>query len=162
MRSTLSLIVLVLLSSCGGGDPADFTGSYSLNLTNRENGCGFDNWTEGQMSSNIAVTVTQDGAEVQASAEGLVGLFLDLVLGAHVFAGDADGNDVVLELFGTRSVVQGNCSYTLNAVLDGELDGDILVGEIRYQSQTNGSPDCGSIEGCVSRQDFNGARPPSE
>ena len=48
----------------------------------------------------------------------------------------------------------------LNGVIDASLKGDVLQGEIDYRGVTNKNPDCGSLEGCLSFQDFNGTRPP--
>ena len=40
------------------------------------------------------------------------------------------------------------------------MDGDVLVGEIRYTLATNDNPDCAAYEGCVTHQALNGTRPP--
>ncbi|HEU0029592.1 MAG TPA: hypothetical protein VFQ53_03090 [Kofleriaceae bacterium] len=96
-----------------------------------------------------------------ASIEGVAGLFLDAAFGGHVYTGDVDGNDVSLELFGTRSQTMNSCSFTYNSVIDATSSGDTLTGRIEYRAATNGSPDCAAIEGCVSFQDFNGTRPPT-
>ena len=53
-----------------------------------------------------------------------------------------------------------NCTYTYNADLGGKLSGDAISGTIDYTPKTNGSPDCSSIEGCTSTQNFSGTRPP--
>lgn len=153
MAATLAL----LGASCGGD--VDPTGDFSISVTNRENGCGFDNWTEGNTATGIPVTITEDG-EVRAEVGGAAGVFLGVVLGSNIFTGSVDGDQLDLTLFGTTSATQGNCTYTINAVLDGTLDGDVLTGDIRYTAATNDNPDCSTIEGCVSRQQFNGTRPP--
>ena len=75
--------------------------------------------------------------------------------------GDVDGNDFVLELFGTPSQNSGNCTFTYNSVIDGAISGDTLTGRIEYRAATNGNPDCAAITGCVSFQEFNGTRPPA-
>ena len=93
------LLALLLLSTCivaCGSDPADFEGDYSINITNRENGCEFDDWQEGNTASNIGVVVTQDGDQVTATVEGVTGAFLGLVLGDNVF--EANLADVVNRL----------------------------------------------------------------
>jgi hypothetical protein len=159
-RLPLASTALVLTLAACSSSPADVAGSYSVNVTSRDNGCSLQNWTVGQMSSNIPVTITQDGSDVTASVTGLTGTYLDVVLGSHDFTGTIDGNDLDLTLYGTRSGTMGNCTYTYNAVLTGTLDVDTLTGQIQYQAKTNGNPDCGTLEGCASVQDFNGARPP--
>ncbi|MBT8496164.1 MAG: hypothetical protein KJO07_24175 [Deltaproteobacteria bacterium] len=160
MRIAATIIALCALVGCDD-DPADFEGNFTIAVTSRDNGCNFDNWMEGDTASNIQMTITQEGAEVTATIEGLVGAYLNLVLGDNEFNGDADGNDVVLTLFGTNSATEGNCTYTVNGVVDGELNGDVLEGQLRYEAATNGNPDCAALEGCASVQDFNGTRPPS-
>jgi hypothetical protein len=153
-----SVLLLGLLAGCG--DSADLSGSYTVSVTNRENGCELDNWTEGNQASNIAVVITQEGDEAQADVEGVTGGVLDLWLGSSVFAGTVDGEDFVLTIFGQNSFTEGNCSFTFNAELDGSIDGDFISGDIRYIAKTNNNPDCTALEGCVTRQSFNGSRPP--
>lgn len=47
-----------MMALLGGCEPANVAGNYSVNVTNRENGCGFQNWTVGDTASNIAFTIT--------------------------------------------------------------------------------------------------------
>lgn len=159
MRTTAGfLLVLGLLAGCG--DSADLTGTYTVSVTNRENGCMLDNWSEGDQASNIEVVITQEGDEVQADVQGVTGGVLDIWLGSSVFTGVVDGEDFVLTIFGENSFNEGNCSFTFNAELDGSIDGDFITGDIRYIAATNNNPDCASLEGCATRQSFNGSRPP--
>jgi hypothetical protein len=153
------LVSLILFAACGGGD-ANVEGDFTVAVTNRDNGCMFENWVIGESSSGIPVTIAQDGTDVAASIEGGVGAFFDLVLGAHVYTGTVNGNDLFLELFGTRGQQMGNCSFTYNSIIDGSISGDTLTGRIEYTAKTNGNPDCAALEGCVTFQDFNGTRPP--
>jgi hypothetical protein len=164
---TLGLLsaTMLLAGACGGdSDSVHFAGDYSLSLTNRENGCAFMNWVEGDTEVGVPVTMTQAEGEVEVTAtvNGAAGLYLDVVIGARVFTGEADGSRVSLDLFGTNSLTMGNCTYTVNGHMEGTLDGDLLTGEITYSTATNGSPECGVLEGCESRQEFNGTRPPSD
>jgi hypothetical protein len=162
MNRIRSISVLWLAAvGCGDAEPVDVTGSYSVSVTNGDNGCEFANWTVGATATGIPVTITQDGEEATASVEAGVGLYLGLLLGSSDFTGTVDGQDLDLTLFGTNDFDQGSCSYTVNADLDAELDGDVLTGRIRYETNTNGSPDCGEKEGCSSEQEFNGTRPPT-
>ncbi len=156
-----SLIVAggLAAASCGS-DPADVAGTYSVNVANRANGCEFADW-DGGTASNIPVTITQDGESATASVSGLTGAYLDLVLGGHDFIGTVDGDQLELTLVGERSQSEGNCTWTFDAIIDAEIDGDVLTGEIRYESRTNGGPDCGTLTGCASVQELNGARPPT-
>ncbi|HTM19446.1 MAG TPA: hypothetical protein VL172_03025 [Kofleriaceae bacterium] len=160
-----SLVIAFLTAACGGGEPADVAGDYTIALTNQDNGCGFANWTEGNTSTGVPVVIGQgegDAAdEATATVNGAAGIYLDAVLGARVYTGSVDGSHLDLTLHGTNSATQAQCTYTVNSTIDADLDGDVLRGEILYHTSTNGSPDCGTLEGCESRQDFNGTRPPT-
>jgi len=153
------LAALLLLAGCTGSD-ADVAGDYTVALTNRDNGCMLANWTVGDSTTGVAVTVTQAGSDVTASVEAGAGFVLDVALGSHVYTGTVDGSHVFLELFGTRNQQSGNCSYTFNSDIDAILAGDTLTGKIEYRAATNGNPDCAAFDNCVSFQDFNGTRPP--
>lgn len=151
----------LILPACGS-DPANVAGEYSLALTSRENGCNLENWVEGTTASNIPLTITQDGSNATAIVSGPVwAAFLDLWLGSHTFQGKVSESRVRLTLWGVTSFHEGNCTYTLNCTLDAGLNGDLLTGNILYQAATNDNPDCGSLEGCTSRQEFNATRPPT-
>ena len=147
------------LAACGGD--ADVTGDYSVAVTNGANGCDLANWTEGSSAQNISVQITQDGDSVSADVGGATRVVLDLWLGGHVFTGTVDGDDLSLRLTGSNAQSSGNCAYTYDAVLDATVDGDTLTGTIRYEAQTNGGTDCGTLTGCATVQDFNGTRPPT-
>lgn len=155
----LGWAALLAMAACGGSD-VDAAGDYTINVTNRENGCGFDNWTEGETASGIPLAITQSDGEISGEVGGGAGVFLGVVLGSNIFEGQVSGDEIDMTLFGTTSVTEGNCTYTVNAIFDGQLDGDVMTGEIRYTSATNDNPDCADVEGCVSRQELNGARPP--
>lgn len=159
MRASALLVLIPLVAGCSD-DPADIEGDYSVAVTNGDNGCALDNWTEGESAQNIAVTITQDGDSASAEVGGITGGVLDLWLGGRVFTGTVDGNDLNLTLTGDNSLSEGNCAYTFDAVLDGSIAGDVITGEIRYEAQTNGGTDCGALTGCATVQAFNGTRPP--
>lgn len=152
-------MILVAATTACGSD-ADVAGDYTIALTNRDNGCQFANWTEGETASSIPVVITQDGSNVTATVNGGAGIVLDLALGSRVYNGDVDGDDVFLELFGTRAQQSGDCTFTYNSVIDASIAGDVLTGRIEYRAATNDNPGCAAIEGCLSFQDFNGTRPP--
>jgi hypothetical protein len=156
---TISTILAAALGGCGS-EPADVAGNYSVAVTNGANGCDFANWTEGETTANIPVLVTQEGTQVTAEVQGIVGGLLLLWLGASVYVGEIDGNSLELTLYGSNSTAVGNCTYTINSTMTAEFDKDVLRGQIHYRSATNGNPDCAGIEGCVTVQEFNGNRPP--
>ena len=164
MRYPAACVALIALLAACGSDPADVAGQYSLSLTNRDNGCNFANWTVDETASNIPITMTQsteDMSMATAVVGGAAGVYLDVLLGSRTYTGDVDGSSLLLTLFGQTTGMDGNCTFTVNSVIDAQLDGDVLSGEIRYEKATNGNPDCAASEGCASRQDFNGTRPPS-
>ncbi|MBN1608459.1 MAG: hypothetical protein JW940_17640 [Polyangiaceae bacterium] len=174
VRSRLGLLFCGVLTAvapgCGGDDddasPAggSVEGEYTAAITNRTNGCGFDDWSEGESTSGIRLSVTEDDGDVRGEVTGQgAALVLTIVLGAdgNVLEGTASGGQVELERLGTTAFHEGNCTYTLNATLTGTVDGDVIQGSIRYTAATNDNPDCAALEGCTSRQDFNGTRPPT-
>lgn len=160
-RISCIAIGIAALAGCGGSDPADVHGDYTIAVTNRTNGCDLTNWTEGNTASGIAVEITQNGGSASAEVMGTVGGLLDVWLGSRIFTGSVDGSHLDLRLTGETTFATGECDYTMDAVIDGDLDGDVLTGEIRYEAQTDGDPDCGDLTGCTSIQEFNGTRPPT-
>ena len=149
----------VTLGACSD-DPADLAGEYSANLTARDNGCNLAGWTAGNTATAIPVTITQTGSTASADIGGISRIALDLALGGHIFTGDVDISSFELKLVGTQALMNGNCAYTLNAELDGKLNGDSISGRLNFTAKTNGNPDCAVLETCVSYQEFTGSRPP--
>ncbi|MBP6628614.1 MAG: hypothetical protein KBG28_19405 [Kofleriaceae bacterium] len=164
MKLPLTWCVLLTLGpglvGCGG-DPVDAAGAYTANVTNRDNGCNLANWQVGNSAAGIGITITQSGAGVTATVDGVAGGLLSLALGSNVFTGEVDGSHLAMVIVGTRAQTTGNCTFTYDADLEADLDGDVLTGTLSYRAATNDQSDCAPIEGCVSRQDFNGARPPT-
>jgi hypothetical protein len=154
-------IVWLAVGLAGCGDPANVAGNYSISITNRDNGCNLANWTVGEQSTGIPITITQQASDATATIMGLAGLAIGGLTGSNVYTGSVDGNELTLEVFGTRSQTSGNCTFTYNSTINGEIDGDTLQGEVDYRAATNGNPDCAPFEGCRSFQQFNGTRPPS-
>jgi hypothetical protein len=159
--ASVALCVLVLAACGGDGDaPADATGEYTIALTSGANGCNFENWEEGASTTGIQLVMAEVETGITGTVGGLPALFLDLLQGSHVFAGDVSGNNLLLELFGTKEQVQDGCTHFVNSTLDAELNGDILIGTLTYTIADNGSPECAALAGCESIQNFNGTRPP--
>lgn len=159
-------LAFALLACAGGlftascGSPADVAGDYTISVTNEDNGCNLQNFTEGASSSNIPATIDQANSDVHITVTGLVGDYLDAVLGSNEWDGDISGDSIHATLFGTRSATMNGCSFTFNAEMDANVDGDAITGTIAYTPNTNDSPDCDPIKDCESTQDFNGTRPP--
>jgi hypothetical protein len=163
MNGFMWLGFVVALTACSS-TPANVAGSYTVGVTNRTNGCNFANWTEGQMSSGIPITITQaetsSGTTASAKVTGVTGAYFDVVFGTSVFAGPVDGDHLDLKLMGTSAKTTGNCTYTYDGEILATASGDTLSGQIKYTPATNGHTDCATIEGCVTYQDFSGSRPP--
>lgn len=152
-------LIVAWVAACGGD--ANVEGDYSISITNRDNGCMFGNWNVGDTAAGIPVVIDQTESQVTATVEGLAGVSLGINFGSNVYEGDVDGDDIFLELFGSRAQSQGNCAFTYNSVIDASINGDVLNGRIEYRTATNGNPDCAELQNCVSFQDFNGTRPPT-
>ncbi|MGE0549781.1 MAG: hypothetical protein AB7O24_20955 [Kofleriaceae bacterium] len=148
------------LVGCGSSEPANVEGMYTIAVTNRDNGCNFADWTVGESTPGIGVVINQEGADVSATLQGGVGLFLNFALGSDTYSGTIDGNDLDLVLYGNRNATMGNCTYSYNSEIHATADGDTLEGRVDYVAVGNGNPDCASIDSCVTFQDFNGTRPP--
>lgn len=157
MKRFLGLALLAL--GCGG-DPVDAEGTWTLSGTNRTNDCMIPNWTVGETFSNVTLVVTQSGEAANADVTGGGGFYLDVLLGGDdIFTGTVDGDELDLARQGTRSMTQGNCTYTYNAQLLMAVDGDVMTGRINYRSAHNNNSDCAAIT-CLSYQDLTGTRPP--
>ncbi|MFN0251839.1 MAG: hypothetical protein ACKV2T_33490 [Kofleriaceae bacterium] len=154
---------LLVATACGTDDPANVEGNFTVAITNRDNGCNFGNYTVGDTSSNIAVAIAQEGEEVSATVMGGTGVVLNLLLGSNVFSGDIGGSQLDLDLFGTRPQMQNTCTFTYNAKIVGDIERDTIEGRVEYRAATTtpNNPDCASIQGCLTFQEFNGTRPPT-
>lgn len=160
MRSHFLIALALVALGLGGCAPADVAGNYTVAATNGENGCMVDSWTEGESSTNIPVTITQDGGDVSIVVDGIVGGFLNLGIGSNQFAGDVAGDRVSATLIGDNSYREGECAFTYTVDLDATVTGDVIEGSLEYRPVTNGHPDCGVLETCRNEQLFNGTRPP--
>jgi len=153
------LILLAVLGACGG-DPVDAEGTYSLNVTNRDNGCNFQNWEIGKSETGIKVVINQEGEKINADVMDATRVVLDFLLGSHVYNGTIDGDELDMQILGTRSFNMGNCTLTIDSDLQATINGDVLTGRINYHYHGNGNSDCGPYHGCTSYQEMNGTRPP--
>jgi hypothetical protein len=141
--------------------PANVAGSYTVDITDEANGCGFADFDQGSSASDIPVSITQSSSSVTITVMGLAAITLDTGLGTAVFAGTVSGDTFNATIVGDKTFGSGGCAYTLNAAIEGSLDGDAISGTIDYTSLTNSSSACGSITGCETTQDYSGTRPPS-
>jgi hypothetical protein len=138
--------------------PVDFTGTYNVTLIDGANACGFANWTDGQATTNITVNITQDATAAQADVQGLVGLYLDVVAGTHIFVGTVSGDAFESTLIG-KQTTQGSCSYHVNSELKLTISGNTVNGTITYTPLTNADPSCAALNQCSNVQTVSGTRP---
>lgn len=163
MRALLSLVSLLLVAAaCGSTDvpTADVSGKYTLSFTKKTNGCAFANWTAGETTQGVVLSVVQNGNAVTGTVEGLAAGALDLVLGTHVFSGTILGSTADLQANGARAASQATCAYTVDAHVTMTLTGNTVNGTLLYTPKTNASADCGVLNSCSSTQDLAGSRPP--
>jgi hypothetical protein len=153
---------VVLLAACSGGGAADFSGDYTITVSNGTNDCQFQNWGT-QPTSGITVTITQDPsnmANAQLTFTGAWGLYFDIVVGTHIFSGaKVSGDQLDATVLGTKTITQGSCGYTINSRVQLTLTGNTVNGTITYTPATNGDPSCGVLSSCTSSQTISGARP---
>jgi hypothetical protein len=158
----LALLGFVVIAGVGcSSDPAQVAGTYTVGVTNRDNGCNFGNWTVGAMSSGVTVAITQSGSTATANVTGAIGTYFDFAFGTSMFTGPVDDDQLDLKLMGTRAQTSGNCTFTYDGEITATANGDVLTGRIDYTPATNGHTDCAAVMGCVTYQDFNGTRPPT-
>lgn len=161
LRKSLVLFTPVWLAGCSSEEEftADVSGNYTVAVTNRTSTCAFMDWVEGKESSGIGFAITQDDEALHATVDGAAAIFFNLALGSVEFDGAVKRSSFELINYGSRSQMQGNCTFTYNATVAGELNGDAISGTITYAPATNDSPDCASVT-CEAYQDFSGTRPP--
>ncbi|GAB4197151.1 MAG: hypothetical protein OHK0013_05010 [Sandaracinaceae bacterium] len=148
-----------LLASCSS-TPVDAAGNWSVNVTNGANGCMLANWTVGQMTAGIPLTITQSGTTITAEVGGTTGSAADLFLGSRRLTGSVDGNRLDARLVG-RAGSMGGCAYTPVIDLTATVTGDTMMGNLIWSFDTNTNPDCAMYATCESIQAMNGSRPPT-
>lgn len=167
-RARISVPAIVsasLLAACSGSDSpppspaADFSGKYSVSITNGSNDCHYANWQVGHATQNIPFVITESGTNASGQVQGLANLLFGL-LGIGTLQGTVTGSTASLTAVGTTSLKQGACAYFVRATLDMTLSGDTINGTLTYRDETNKSPDCGQLETCTSQQNLAGSRPP--
>ena len=141
-----------------GEPPADVAGEYVVSLTNGASNCTTVNWMEGQMTTGVMFTIRQDGSAVTAEAGGDAAVYFVLLTGSNKFAGTVHGNAFTLIDHGPTVSQSGNCSYTLDAIVEGTLEGDTITGTLTYSPVVGDDPDCAQYA-CAAVQDYTGVRP---
>jgi len=152
-----------VVAACSGGGAADFRGAYTVTVTDGANACGFGGWTDGQSNTGITVNISQDTTNMsvaQLDFTGLTQIWLDYVVGMHTFSGaQVSGDHLEVTVLGTKTAVQGACSYSVDSHLRITLTGNTINGTIDYTPRTNGDASCGALNACTNTQTVSGARP---
>lgn len=171
----LLLTPALALSGCGGDaskgsggaggtgpaeSPADLAGDYTVALVNHENTCPDvpDTW-EGGMTEGVPFSIEQKGVKLTAETMGASALAFIVRTGSNAFAGEIHGSHFVLVDHGTKLDMYGDCSYTLDVIVEGDLDGDTISGTVTYKPVIDGSSACADYD-CAAVQGFSGTRPP--
>lgn len=141
--------------------PDNVAGDYLVDLTSGENTCMTmdDTWMTGAMTNDVEFVITQKGVNIEATPMGPPAIGILLLTGSTEFTGEIHGSHFVLTNHGTKLYTYGTCSYTIDAVVEGDLDGDAIVGTLTYAPAIGDNPDCGDYE-CAAEQEFVGDRPP--
>ena len=159
MRSTIPLALVAAVAACSGNDggvpPADVAGSYTLTVTDGQNGCNVQNFTTNASQTGIGVAITQDGSNVSATVTSASGLVLMFSAG-DTLAGTIEGSEASLSSSSSR--MQGNCAYSTTATANMKFLGNQVQGTILYTDTGNGSADCGVLQQCTSTQTMSGSR----
>lgn len=164
MRRGISIALVALVGALGGtaacGD-SNVAGNYTAALINGPDGCSIG-WNEDQQVT-ATFTVTQSDSDITLTVTDLVSsVFVASLVGGGGFTGEVDGDTVEVARTSTLTPTRsGNCEFTYNAKIIGDVDGDSMKGRVEYRAATNGHVDCGSRTSCLSRQDFNASRPPT-
>jgi len=155
--------LLVLAAGCDAvfldrRDNVDVVGDYSLTVTNRENGCMFENWQEDQ-TNVLEVAILQETNNVTATVGGTIGLLVEAIAGSKVFTGTVDEDTLELGLVGTQVHDSKDCMLTIDYAIRATLDGDLLSGELRSHARPlEMTAACEVRVGCTSLQIFYGQR----
>ncbi|HTQ46576.1 MAG TPA: hypothetical protein VMI75_27675 [Polyangiaceae bacterium] len=154
----LAFVALFACGSSSNGPPANVAGTYTVSVTNGQNGCMVGTFTPGAMTAGVTVQVTQNGTQVSADVMGLAGVYLTAGVGSSTLVGQINGSTA--NLTASANHTTGMCAYTTTATANMTFDGDTMQGTITYSDSGNGSSDCGVVEACTNTQNFAGSRPP--
>ena len=149
------LFAAVACSSNNSGPPANVAGTWTLSVTDGNNGCSIPNFTTGATTTGVTVQITQNGSNLSAAAQGASGLSLAFDTG-NTLSGTITGDQATLSATGNHT--QGNCAYTTTATASITFDGSQMQGSISYSDQGNNSTDCGVLQQCTSTQTFTGSK----
>jgi hypothetical protein len=144
----------------GGEEPEDVAGDYLVSLTNGANTCpGDGTWVEGNQTTGIPFTIQQDGTRIWAVADGVAAVLFLLITGEVTFEGEIHGDRFSMTDYGSKVTQSGNCTYTVNAVIEGTVTGNTIEGTVTYTPAITDNPDCEALK-CQAQQAYSGSRPP--
>ena len=146
--------------------PADVSGDYTVTLTDTANDCPMvPGWSDGAVMKGILYDIRQDGAGITGQAQGNAALSFIVLTGSNDFTGAVRGDAFTLTDVGPNVTVAGSCSYTVNAVVSGTIDGDDISGTLTYRPVLSADPACNADcepYACEVVQDFTGTRAPAQ
>lgn len=164
LRSLAFLAVpAVVITACGGDESegaADFSGNYSVAVTNRTNDCQYDGFEIGKSAQNVAFEISQSGSTASGKMTGLAGDFYLFLFGIGTLQGEVVGDTVSLSSVGTAELVKNGCKFFVRAQIDATITGDAVNGTVTYSNETAEMPQCQPLSGCTSTQALSGNRPP--
>lgn len=141
---------------------ADVSGNYTVTLTNSSNTCATEtNWVDGTVTTDVRYDIRQAGSDLTAEAQGNAAAYFVVLTGSNDFSGTVRGNSFELTDVGPNAMTAGACTYTINAVVNGSIDGDTISGTLIYRPAVSGDPSCNpdcAPYVCEARQDFVGSR----
>jgi hypothetical protein len=158
MRTIPLALALVAAAACSSNNdtpPAEVAGTYTLTVTDQQNGCQVQNFTTNASQTGIMVSITQNGSVVSATVMGYSGLVLAFATG-NTLSGTIQGSYASLQ--SSANHVLGNCAYSTTATANMHFAGNQVDGTILYTDTGNGSADCGVLQMCTSTQTLIGSR----
>jgi len=144
--------------------PSDVSGNYTVTLTNVSNTCVTEtDWVDNAVTDGVRYDIRQDGTSITAEAQGNAAVYFVLLTGANEFSGAVNGNSFKLTDVGPNVKTDQSCSYTVNAVVSGVIDGDTITGKVTYHPVISADPSCDpdcAPYVCQAEQDYVGTRAP--
>ncbi len=144
--------------------PSDVSGDYTVTLTNLSNSCVKEtDWMADATTDGVRYDIRQDGESITAEAQGNAAVYFVLLTGSNDFSGAVHGNSFKLTDVGPNVKTDQSCSYTLNAVVSGTIDGDTIAGKVTYRPVISADPSCNpdcEPYVCQAEQEYVGTRAP--
>jgi len=141
---------------------ADVSGDYTVTLTNVENTCStFTSWVDGAVMTDIHYDIRQTDSDITGAAQGNAAFDFITLTGSNAFTGTVNGDAFTLTDVGPTVTKSGTCSYTVNAVVTGSIDGDSISGTLVYHPVLSADPACNADcapFACHVEQSFEGSR----